>query len=270
MRTVSVLGCGWLGLPLSIFFIENGYSVKGSTTDRNNLKNLTENGIGPYILNLDPELNYNKCKDFFETDTIIINFPPERRDDIVEYHKSQILNLRDAIVKSGIKKALFVSSTSVYPEVNREVTEEDNLKPTKQSGKALTEAESILIESNEFKTTVLRLAGLIGYDRNPRNFLKKRKVISKINSPVNLIHRDDCVRIIFKIVENDIWNETFNACADIHPNRKEFYIKEAGLAGVELGEFDKFVEADYKLVSNKKLKDKLNYSFKYPNPLEIN
>ena len=78
------------------------------------------------------------------------------------------------------------------------------------------------------------------------------------------------MRIIYKIVENDIWGETFNACADIHPNRKEFYKKEADHSGVKLDDFDEFVETDYKLVSNKKLKDKLNYSFKYPNPLEIN
>ena len=153
--------------------------------------------------------------------------------------------------------------------MNRLVSEEDDLQPTKESGKALKEAESILLNSDEFNTTVLRLAGLIGYDRNPRNFLKKRRVLSKINSPVNLIHRDDCINIIFKIVEEGFWGEVLNACSDFHPNRKDFYKKEAKISGIEIDDLNNFKEADYKLISNKKLKERLNYFFKYPNPLEI-
>ena len=32
MKNVSVLGCGWLGMPLAISLLDEGYSVKGSTT----------------------------------------------------------------------------------------------------------------------------------------------------------------------------------------------------------------------------------------------
>lgn len=36
MPTVSILGCGWLGLPLAEQLLAEGYSVKGSTTRAEN------------------------------------------------------------------------------------------------------------------------------------------------------------------------------------------------------------------------------------------
>ena len=32
MNSISILGCGWLGKPLAVSFLEDGFSVKGSTT----------------------------------------------------------------------------------------------------------------------------------------------------------------------------------------------------------------------------------------------
>ena len=33
METISILGCGWLGLPLADYLIGKGYELKGSTED---------------------------------------------------------------------------------------------------------------------------------------------------------------------------------------------------------------------------------------------
>ena len=37
MRNVSILGCGWLGKPLAISLLDDGYSLKGSTTKEEKL-----------------------------------------------------------------------------------------------------------------------------------------------------------------------------------------------------------------------------------------
>ena len=60
-----------------------------------------------------------------------------------------------------------------------------------------------------------------------------------------------------------MWNVTLNACADSHPTRRIFYTKE--LSKIRGGEcvFDEKSTTDYKIVSNKKLKQLVNYSFKY-------
>ena len=98
MKSVSILGCGWLGLPLAVFFVGNGYKVRGSTTDNQKLQDLKENSIEPYLINLNPNLTGKDYDRFFSSEVLIVNFPPQRRDDIVEYHKSQILSLKKAIV----------------------------------------------------------------------------------------------------------------------------------------------------------------------------
>jgi len=205
----------------------------------------------------------------FEADIVIINIPPPRRNDVENYHKAQISNIADAAASSGVEYVLFISSTSVYPDIGREVTEEDRLEPEKTSGKALRTVEDILMGREDYKTTVLRLSGLIGYDRNPRNFLLKRNPRSRANVPVNLIHRDDCIEIIFKIIEKDIWGEILNASSDTHPLRKEFYESESRKSGVELSGYLDEKSGNYKIVSNSKLKNMLGYTFKYPDPLDI-
>ena len=266
---ISILGCGWLGLPLAISLIENGHEVKGSTRDREKLDELKNAGIEPFFLELNPEIKCDDPEGFFDADVLVLNIPPARRDDIIDFHKEQIGSVINALENSAIKKVVFTSSTSVYPELNREVAEDETAEPTKNSGKALKIVEKMLMDSHGFRTTVLRLAGLVGYDRNPRNFLKKRRVIHKINTPVNLVHRDDCIGVIQEIIRQDIWGDIFNVCSDNHPKRLDFYKSEAERAGLELEDAGETEYSDYKLVRNNKLRERLGYSYKYPDPLSM-
>jgi len=269
MKTISILGCGWLGLPLGLFLLEKGFKIKGSTATPDKLLVLEKEGIEPYYINLSPEINADYDPDFFKSDVLIINFPPQRRADIVSYHQKQIESLISEIKKSPLKKAVFVSSTSVYPEVNREVTEDEDLKPTKDSGKALLNVEDIMMNINQVQTTVLRFAGLIGYDRMPGRFLSGKRDVKNGNAPVNLIHRDDCIQIIFEIIQQGVWGQILNGCCDKHPLRKEYYTRQAKIIGVDLPTFDDSEVSNYKIISNMKLKKILNYRFKYPDPSVI-
>jgi len=266
---ISVLGCGWLGLPLACELLNNGNMVNGSTRDPDKIIQIKENGIKPFLLELSPDMICENAEEFFDSEILILNIPPARRDDIVDFHPRQIQSIIDAVNIYPVKNVIFTSSTSVYPELNREVTEDETSEPQKNSGRALKIAEDMLLGESGFNTTVLRLAGLVGYDRNPRNFLKKRRVIHKINSPVNLVHRDDCIGVIMEIINRDIWGEVFNVCCDTHPRRIEFYKSEAEKAGLEIEDPGEIAPSDFKLVSNKKLKDSLKYSFKYPDPLNM-
>lgn len=269
MKNISILGCGWLGLPLAKSLLQDGYNVKGTTTSPEKLQILRESGIEAYVLKADPDFDPRLVKSFFETDILIVNIPPPRREDVLTYHSRQIDCIVEQIVASGTDYVLFVSSTSVYPNTNGKVTEEDDLEPVKPSGKALKAIEKKLSENSGFKTTILRLSGLIGYDRNPRNFLKRRTPRARSNAPVNLIHRDDCIEIIKKIIKNDLWGETLNASSDSNPMRREFYESEAEKSGIDLENYFDKPHSGYKLVSNEKLKKLLNYSFIYPDPLKI-
>jgi nucleoside-diphosphate-sugar epimerase len=266
---VSILGCGWLGLPLACYLVEQGIHIKGSVTNADIFPVLQERGIAPYQILLSPELSGDDLGGFFRCDTLIINFPPERRPDIATYHPAQIQSLIHAIIKYRIPKVLFISSTSVYPDINREVFEYEDLKPEKGSGQALKIVEELFREQKGFVTTIVRFGGLVGYDRLPGRFLAAKKDAANADAPVNIIHRDDCIEIINHIIQQEIWGEVFNACADEHPLRKDYYRQAAILAGFEPPEFAEDRDVAFKIVNSDKLKERLNFQFKYPDPIKM-
>lgn len=268
MKTISILGCGWLGLPLAEFLIKKGFAVKGSVSRPERIELLKEKGITPWQIKIsDTDITGENLPGFLASEILVINIPPARREDIVTYHTAQLTLLIDAINKSSVQYVLFVSSTSVYPELNRTITEKDSFEPAKGSGKALIAVEQLLLSQTGFKTTILRFAGLIGYDRQPGRFLSGKKNVENGDGPVNVIHQDDCIALIASVIEQGVWGEIFNACADMHPSRKEFYTLAAEKIGLPLPEFIDG-STSFKIVNSDKIKSRLGYSFKYPNPLE--
>lgn len=267
-ETITILGCGWLGLPLAQALINEGYLVKGSTTREDNLEKLRDAGIEPFLVRLDPEVTSDDIVAFLQSDILIINIPPARRYDIVEYHIEQFSSLIDALGQSPVRSVLFVSSTSVYPPLNREVTEEDAVDPESLSGQALLLVEEMLIQESGFQTTVLRFGGLVGYDRNPERYLAALHEVTNPDQPMNLIHRDDCIRIISDIIRLQQWGEVFNACSPLHPLRRDYYTKAAAKSGIELPPLVSSAEpATYKMVNSDKLISALHYSFIHPDPV---
>ena len=89
-----------------------------------------------------------------KADTLIIDIPPKLRGTNKENFVEKIKVLIPFIEKSSVKNVLFVSSTSVYGEENDIVTEESPLNPDTESGKQLVEAEQLLQNNTNFKTTV--------------------------------------------------------------------------------------------------------------------
>jgi nucleoside-diphosphate-sugar epimerase len=266
-ETITILGCGWLGLPLARTLVEQDYSVKGSTTREGKLETLHDAGVEPWLVRLDPEVNGDDIVAFLQSDTLIVNIPPLRRDDIVEYHIEQFSSLIDALGQSPVRSVLLISSTSVYPSLNREVTEEDAADPESLAGQALLLVEEMLMQESGFQTTVLRFGGLVGYDRNPAKYLVGMTGITHPDQPMNLIHRDDCIKIITEIIRLKQWGEVFNACSPVHPLRKEYYGRAAEAAGIELPPLVPSAEpAPCKLVNSDKLISALHYHFLHADP----
>ena len=55
MTQISILGCGWLGLPLAKSLIAKRRSVNGSTTSENKLQILKDADINPFLVTLESE-----------------------------------------------------------------------------------------------------------------------------------------------------------------------------------------------------------------------
>lgn len=270
---ISILGCGWLGLPLADTLIRQNHKIKGSTTTESKVDELRSHSIEPYLLKLTPQVSTpSTAEGFWETDVLVLNIPPGRkRDNVVDFHIKQIQSVVSQLKDSSVRHLVFISSTSVYPSNPGLVRESDVIpgNAARLSGNALLKAEELLMNANGFLTTVLRFGGLYGGDRHPAKYMAGRKELRRASAPVNLIHRDDCIAIITQIIEENITGEIFNAVSDGHPTRKEYYTKAAKALGLEPPTFkDRNEQGDrnYKIVSNAKLKEQLNYTFLHPFP----
>lgn len=250
---ISILGCGWLGLALAIDLTEKGYLVKGSTTSISKIKTLKENGIDPYLINIS-EPN-DSITEFLTSEVLIIAITTKSVDEVKRF----IVQLE----ASKVQKVLFVSSTSVYPFTNGVITEET---PTLST--PLAEIEQLFLRNSSFKTTLIRFGGLFGYDRKPGNFIKSG-IVENPEGYVNLIHRDDCIKIMEQIVLKNTWNETLNACADTHPSRRDFYLREITKLGAPAPQYKESSENRFKIIQSEKLKSLLNYEFIHADLMKI-
>lgn len=261
MNSISILGCGWLGLPLGRHLARSGILVKGSTTQASKLSPIADAGIEPYHLSFEPEL-VGDPGHFFSVDLLIINLPPRNIEGIANFHEGQLKAIRE-LARGKVRHILFISSTSVYPSLNKEVKEEDaDVKCCSRSGISLLEMEHLFTGCEDLITTVIRFSGLYGPDRHPGRFLAGKKDLSGARNPVNMIHLEDCIGIIETIITKKLWGETFNACAPSEETRLSFYERTAHDLGVEAPTFTNEA-APFKKVNSDKLIGLTGYQFRY-------
>lgn len=267
MTQISILGCGWLGLPLAKKLIESGYVVKGSTTSTDKLSLLESLKILPYkIAVYEHEIVGQTAAFLDKSEVLIIDIPPKIRGIGAEDFVSKMQKLIPHIEQSSVSKVVFVSSTSVYADTNEVITENIIHEPTTESGRQLLASENVLKSNTNFSTTVVRFGGLIGQDRHPIRFLAGRKNIENPLAPINLIHLEDCIGILESVIKQGCWNETFNAVTPFHPSREDYYTKKALEMNLDLPVFNTNSVSNGKIISTDKIHEVLHYSFKI-NPL---
>lgn len=150
MQTISILGCGWLGLPLAKHLVDIGYPVKGSRTSRESLDELLAAGVRPFTIDI--TRRSNGVAAFLKSQTLIIDIPPIGVGAFKRF-------LQD-VTRSTIDKVLLVSSTSVYPNTNDVISEETAVT---KSDNPLVTVEKLFMDSLAIDTTVVRFGGLVGY-----------------------------------------------------------------------------------------------------------
>lgn len=271
MRSVSILGCGWLGLPLAKHLLDLRYPILGSTTSAGKIPVLQSCGIRPFLLEAAPQLRGEKTAAFFNANLLFLNIPFERHLGDPSFYKKQVLSVVEHIHQGTVEFVIFAGSTAVYPETAREATEDTPFRPPSGNARAqvLLEVEQLLLNDPKFKTTVIRFGGLYGPGRPVGRFLAGKKGLSGGDKPVNLIHQQDCVRVVSEIIGHDVRGEIFNAVSDCHPTRKALYTAAARRAGLEAPEFISEGRRPYKIVRNDKLKKRLDFIFWHPDPLSL-
>ena len=257
---------GWLGTPLAEALMVAGYHVLGSTTTPEKVPLLREKGIHPYQLSLNPQ-PIGDLPPLLDADVLVVNIPPKTGQYGDAFHPEQMRLLAQAVAQSRIKHIIYVSSTSVYPELNREMVEADVITPDQSAAPHLVEAEQHwLALSGQKAVTIVRCGGLMGGTRIPGKYVAGREVNSGV-VPINYIHQTDAVGLLLAVIQQTITG-TYNAVAPQHPTREAVYRKSCAGFGYALPTFVTPAQpVPFKQINGHKLTTATGYVFQYPDPL---
>lgn len=195
----GIIGLGWLGGRMSTFLSQSNISWWGTTTQdfKWEQDRFPDQECGVLLLNTPP----------------LQNLPPA---DFVA-----------KIPKKDFQKILFVSSISVYGQVEGLITEQTSVAPQTPAALWLTEVEKKLQEKFREQICILRAGGLIGEDRHPVKSLSQSQRPVAGKALVNLIHREDLIRIIYAASQKANPPRILNAVCPYHPTKMDYYSEAA-------------------------------------------
>ena len=256
---IGIIGCGWLGLPLAKEFISNNYKVKGSTTTKEKLKILKNQGIEAYLIEIAENSISDSIDSFlYELDILIVDIPPKIRKEVNTSYSEKIKRLIKQSNK--VKNILFISSTSVYGSMQGKIDSNTITLPDSENGKEILKTENIIKNKNN---TILRFGGLIGEERNPLKYLIQKEEILNSDAPINYIHLKDCIGIINAIISKGKWGETYSAVAPFHPSKIEYYNYICDYKKIKRLNFSNKKTEINKEIYDDRIKNELNYTFKF-------
>jgi nucleoside-diphosphate-sugar epimerase len=270
MKTVSIIGLGWIGEPLAFQLQEKGFKVLGSTTSAEKQEKLSQKGLQSIRFSLNPHPEGLGFNVLFQSEILVVNIPPRSRSGNGAFHLEQLKYLRSLIDNSPIQKVIFVSSTGIYPEVTSEKKYgEDFLLSLENTGnETIYRAEQLMEKDRKYDMTIVRFGGLLGNDRVPGKYFSGKENVAG-HTRVNFIHRIDSVRLLAWVIEKELWNESFNGVAPIHPLRREIYEKNAHDLGIAPpASYQHEPEGKDRLIDSKKIL-KTGFEFEFPDPLDF-
>jgi nucleoside-diphosphate-sugar epimerase len=268
MKKVSILGLGWLGEATGLLLQTHGYEVLGSSTRPEKVEILRKRGLDAVQFSLTPDPEGTGYPRLFESQILVVTIPPRSRQGDGEMYLQQLAFIRELLVASAVEQVIFISSTGIYPNESKPspYTEDE---PINASNPTLYRAEQLMADSPSYALTVLRMGGLMGADRIPGAYFSgKEQVVG--HTRVNFIHQLDAARMIAWVIDQGLWNQTFNGVAPQHPLRREIYAKNASALGI-LPPASYQEAADEKVgrwISSEKI-SATGFSFDFPNPLDF-
>ncbi|MBD3586946.1 NAD-dependent epimerase/dehydratase family protein [Salinimonas sp. HHU 13199] len=235
MTALTLCGCGWLGKQLAA--TASTTDIIGTTQRADNVSALRQLGVTPFTFQLGDDVS--QLTQAAKHSTVVLNIPPgARKKPLDPEFVPQMCALIDEFFANDASALIFISTTAVYGDSENTVTEKTPVAPTTPSGKAHVEIEQHLLRQYSHKAAVFRLAGLVGADRHPVNFLAGRQ-LDKGEQVVNLVHGEDVCSAIHQWLSNPEFGITYHLCSLEHPKRGDYYpacARQRSLAEPEFNE----------------------------------
>ncbi|GIU28359.1 SDR family NAD(P)-dependent oxidoreductase [Shewanella schlegeliana] len=279
IKSVCIVGCGWFGLPLAKALVAGGVKVFGSKRLQTEVLSLQKLGINGFRLDLDDDAMLAQERTdiarALSADCLVINIPPGLRKDPDAY-LLRLAKLKQLIDAKNYKKVIFVSTTGVYPQVDKVLSEQDACAHSEISTKLL-QAEALFSELDNSVT--VRFAGLVGPQRHPGRFLAGKTGLLDASAAVNLVHLNDCILAVSTLLFNQTSRGVYNVCAPLHPTRQAFYsqaARELGLVEPQFSESEQVTEPSAedtrvtgKQICSERLCSELNFEYQFSNPIDM-
>lgn len=199
MKTITIVGGGWLGRPLAHFLETIGHKVFVSKTSAKGVDELGKEHLRAFQLNLDDDVALVK-ESLLErhSDIVIGCFPPGFRKGQGAEYAVQWKKLVDACQHAKATRIVMVSSTTVYPNQAKEMAEEDAALELASDNDAFSANAKIMLQAEQYVKEsgipygIVRCSGLVGPDRHPSRFASKLKQVSDL-APANMLHLTDAI-----------------------------------------------------------------------------
>lgn len=267
---IAIVGCGWLGLPLALSLQKSGHSIVATRRSHAGCSELYSLGLTGVHFELGSTLTQQQYVPIFNCDLLVLNIPVGRKMASSETFSANMHDLLRQAVASNIKHVIFISTTSVYGELNTTVTEKSPTSPNTPSGKVNLMVEKTVQRIFGSQATILRPAGLVGEDRHPVNYLAGKTALAAPNKVVNLVHQHDVIHSIECIIKNAVWGQTLVLSASKHPTRKDYYKWAAEQLNLAAPAFiEEIGQPSGKLIDASKSLDILSIFLKYPSPYDM-
>lgn len=298
-----IIGLGWLGSPLGLYFKSAGHTVAGTTRSADKAGALASQGIQTVLFDLYENDITDLPIEIFQDAHVVINIPPGRKNFEPILFIERMKRLFDYAHQHAAVHICFISTTSVFGELEGRVTNDSPLAPSTASGNAHVELEQYLkglalasaatldtdLRASGFSSSVLRLAGLVGKDRHPISTLSQKSNIAMGKNPVNLVHQEDVIQAISAILRNsdekvdnhqpgisatDLFENNFyaaNLCSLEHPSREQYYTWCAEQKGMRHPAFspDSRTIINGKWIDAENTVSELGLTLRYPSPYSM-
>ena len=248
MKKIGIIGCGWLGIRLAEKLVLNN-TVYTTTTSEEKLQLLQSKGLNPSVINFSEIQSHEAFAEWEDTEpfsVLIITVPLFSKRVAESIIETRIENLL-AFVGNFKEQIFLMSSTGVYPDVDRALTEAD------------LPYENVLSEfrlKNQCpQLNILRLAGLMGDNRQLSNYK-----VSNPEAPVNHVHYADVCATIELMISQQLHDKLYNIVAPNHPSKTDVINTQTGTGSAQLQ------HTEGRIISSQKMIAELNYTFKYPDP----
>jgi nucleoside-diphosphate-sugar epimerase len=211
-KSVLVVGCGFVGLPLARGLAFCGWETHAITASETSAAKLRDEPFAAYALDISDRASLGRLAGHrFD---VVIHCASSGRGGTNSYAAVFLRGIQNLIATLNFGRLIFSSSTSVYAQTDGTTVDETSpADPTRETGQILRKTEDLVLAANG---VVARLAGLYGPGRCVplKKLLEGRATIEEDGTRLmNMLHQLDAagaLRFLAKKELSGVYNVVDN------------------------------------------------------------